>query len=264
MKHQNSSPMLPLLAVEPLALDLRAAAQSAKTWGYGGLAIGIGHPELHHKDFGATARRHFRHLLARLGLTLGVLRVGAGKAGAFNSATSQKLLDDALAACDLAHSLQTPLISVYIGEPTDDQTTTGDVMEICHTLAVHADCTGVVVALSCGRTAWLLKVLSDIEAPSLAANLDSVRIVAAGGSPPEAAAILAGRIALWTCADAIRSGLTLQSAPLGSGHAAGQQVLHILREQDYTGPVVVDVRDLPQPPQAAEYAYTQLKHWMLT
>ncbi len=262
MKHQNQCPWLPLLAVDPLGLDLRSTAESVKPLGYGGLAVGMGHPQFQNKDFGSTARRHFRHLLARLGLTLGVLRVGAGIAGAFNSATASKLLDDALAACDLAHSLQTPLISVYIGEPADDTTVTGDVIEICRTLAVRADRTGVVAALSCGRTAWLLKLLSDLDTPSLAANLDSVRIISASGSPPEAAAMLAGRMALWTCADAIRSGSALQITPLGSGQADGQQVLNILKDQDYTGPVIIDVRNLPQPLLAAAYSFTQLQRWM--
>ena len=98
MKRQPKKPMIPLLAVEPLGMDLRTAAQTARKLGFGGLAIGIGHPEIHAKTFGQTAQRHFRQTLSTHGLVLGALRVGVGKAGVFDSATSQKLLDDALAA----------------------------------------------------------------------------------------------------------------------------------------------------------------------
>ncbi len=262
MKHQNLAALIPLLAVEPLGLNLRDVAQTAQKLGYGGLAVGIGHPEINAKSFGHTARRHFKQILGAHGLVLGALRVGVGKSGAFDPATSQKLLDDALTACDLAHQLQTPLVSVYIGEPADDQNISGDVAEIVRLLAVRADRTGVVVALSCGQSQWLLKLISSIDAPCLAANLDSARVVAAGGSPPQAAELLAGRMALWTCADAIRTGSTVQITPLGSGRAAGQEVVRILKNQDYTGPIVVDVRDLPHPVQAAEHSRNQLQQWI--
>ena len=264
MKRQNPSPMMPLLAIEPLGLDLRSAAQAAKSLAYGGLAVGIRHPELNPKIFGRTAQRHFRQILAAQRLVLGALRVGAGPAGAFDPATSQKLLDDALAACELAHSLQIPLIAVYIGEPLDTQNITNDIADIFRTLAVQADRTGVVAALSCGQTQWLRKLLLSIDTPCLAANLDSVRIVSAGGSPPDAAEALAGCIALWTCADAVRSGSAIEITPLGSGRADGSRVARILKDQDFTGPVVVDVRDLPQPLHAAEHSRTQLKQWILT
>jgi sugar phosphate isomerase/epimerase len=262
MKPQKLAALIPLLAIEPLSLDIRGTAQTAQKLGYGGLAIGVNHPEINTKTFGPTAQRHFKQVLAVHGLALGAIRVGVGKAGAFDPATCQKLLDDALSACDLAHRLQTPLVSVYIGEPADDQSIPGEVAEIVRLLAVRADRTGVITALSCGQSTWLHKLLSSIDAPCLAANLDSARVVAAGGSPPQAAEMLAGRLALWTCADAVRTGSAVHLTPLGSGRAAGQEVVNILKSQDYTGPIVVDVRDLPNPVQAAEQARNQLQQWI--
>ncbi len=263
MKLQSLNPMIPLLAVEPLGMDLRTAAQNAQKWGFGGLAIGIGHAEIHAKTFGQTAQRHFKQILSAHGLVLGALRVGMGKAGAFDSATSQKLLDDALTACELAHRLQVSVISVYIGEPADDQKLSGDVAEILRRLAEHADRTGVVAALSCGQSPWLLKLLSSMDAPSLAANLDSARVVAAGGSARQAAEMLAGRIALWTCTDALRNGSNVQMTPLGSGQAESREVVNILKNQDFTGPIIIDVRDLSHPAQAAEQARNQLNDWIV-
>ena len=153
-------------------------------------------------------------------------------------------------------------MSVYIGEPTDQQKISGDVAEIFRLLARHADRTGVVAALSCGQSPWLLQLLSSLNAPSLAAHLDSARIVAAGGSARHAAEMLAGHLALWTCTDAIRTGLSVQITPLGSGHAESREVVNILKNQDFTGPIVVDVRDLPHPVQAAEHARNQLQEWI--
>lgn len=263
MKRQPLNPMIPLLAVEPLGMDLRTTAQNARKWGFGGLAIGIGHPEIHAKTFGQTAQRHFKQILSSHGLVLGALRVGVGKAGAFDSATSQKLLDDALTACEMAHRLQISVISIYIGEPKDNQNISGDVAEIFRRLAEHADRTGVIAALSCGQSPWLLHLLSSMDAPSLAANLDSARVVAAGGSPREAAEMLAGRIALWTCTDALRNGSNVQMTPLGSGQAESREVVTILQDQDFTGPIIIDVHDLPHPAQAAEQACNQLQEWIL-
>ncbi len=263
MKRQPLNPMIPLLAVEPLGLDLRTTAKSAQKWGFGGLAIGIGHQEIHAKTFGQTAQRHFKQILSSHGLLLGALRVGVGKAGAFDSATSQKLLDDALTACEMAHRLQISVISIYIGEPKDDQKIAGDVAEIFQRLAEHADRTGVIAALSCGQSPWLLNLLSSMDAPSLAANLDSARVVAGGGSPREAAEMLAGRIALWTCTDALRNGSNVQMTPLGSGQAESREVVTILQDQDFTGPIIIDVRDLPHPAQAAEQARSQLQEWIV-
>ena len=262
MKRQPQKPMIPLLAVEPLGMDLRTAAQTARKLGFGGLAIGIGHPDIHAKTFGQTAQRHFRQILSTHGLVLGALRVGMGKAGVFDPATSQKLLDDALAACELAHRMQISLVSVYIGEPEDDQKSSGDVAEIFRLLAAHADRTGVIAALSCGQALWLLQLLLSLDALSLAAHLDSARIVAAGGSARQAAEVLAGHLALWTCTDAIRSGSSVQITPLGSGHAESREVVNILKDQDFTGPIIVDVRDLPHPVQAAEHARNQLQGWI--
>jgi sugar phosphate isomerase/epimerase len=263
MTHHNPTPFLPLLAVEPLGLDLRGAAQAAENAGYGGIAVGIGHPELNPGIFGRTAQRHFRKLLSTHGLVLGALRVGAGKAGVFESSTSQRLLDAAISACDLAHSMQTPLISVYIGEPVDTENISSDVMEIFRILAAQTDRAGIVAALSCGQTQWLRKLLGGINAPSLAASLDSVRILAGGASPPDAAAALAGQIAVWTCADAIRSGSGTHTTLLGQGRAAGDTVARILKDQDFKGPTIMDVRDLQDPLYAAEHARTTLKNWVL-
>lgn len=264
MTRHHPTAFLPLLAVEPLGLDLRGAAHAAKNLGYGGIAVGIGHPELNPGIFGRTAQRHFQKILATHGLVLGALRVGVGTAGVFESATSQRLLDEAIAACELAHSMQTPLISVYLGEPVDNQNISSGVAEIFHTLAIQADRTGIVAALSCGQTQWLLKLLASINAPSLAANLDSVRIISAGGSPPDAAATLAGQIAAWTCADVIRSGSGIHTTLLGQGRAGSESVVSILKDQDFKGPVVVDVRDLHNPLQAAEHARNTLKQWILS
>ncbi len=262
MKTKSLQPMIPLLAVEPLGVDLRTAAQTAHKLGFGGLAIGIGHPEIHAETFGQTAQRHFKQILSTHGLVLGALRVGAGKRGAFDAATSQKLLDDTLTACELAHRMQIPLLSVYIGEPAEDQKISGDVAEIFRLLARQADRTGVVAALSCGQASWLLQLLSSLNAPSLAAHLDSARVVAAGRSALQAAEALAGHLALWTCTDAVRHGSSVQITPLGSGHAESAAVINILKDQDFTGPIVVDVRDLPNPVQAAEHARNQLQEWI--
>jgi sugar phosphate isomerase/epimerase len=264
MKREKLPPLIPLLAVEPLGLDLRDTAQWAYKLGYGGLAIGIGHPEINTESFGHTAQRHLKQILAARGLALGVLRVGVGKSGAFDSATSQRLLDDALAACDLAHQFQTPLVSVYIGEAADDAAISGEVEEIFRLLAVRADRTGVVAALSCGQPQLLLKILRKIGAPSLMANLDSARIIAAGGSVPAAAEALAGLTALWICNDALRTGSAVQMTPLGAGGAKGAEVAILLKNQDYTGPIVVDVRDLQHPLKAAEHAREQLQRWIFT
>jgi sugar phosphate isomerase/epimerase len=100
--------------------------------------------------------------------------------------------------------------------------------------------------------------LSDLVKPhagkSVGAALDSARVLAAGHSPTHAAVELAGLIHVWVCADAVRSGSSVQNVPLGNGGGDIRAVAERLDEQYFSGPVIVDIRGLANPVAAARHA----------
>ena len=55
-------------------------------------------------------------------------------------------------------------------------------------------------------------------------------------------------------ADAVRAGKSVRAAMLGEGQLPLDEIMQLLREHGYSGPLVVDVRDLPDGIAGARHA----------
>jgi sugar phosphate isomerase/epimerase len=247
------------LALDPLGDDLRAAMDLAAGAGFSGVAVGARHPTLAPANLGPTGRRHLRRTLASRGLQLTCLRSGARAGGIFDPATADRCVTEALAAIQLAGDLKAPTVSVYLGDPGPGAPPPETWRRAVDALAEQADRVGIQLALSSSAVAPLARILAVINAPWVQANLDTLRLLGAGDNLESALPTLAGRIGLWTCADAVRSGNALRPVELGCGQAQPEKILSALREIDFHGPIVADVRDLSNPAAAATRAATFLR-----
>ena len=251
-----------ILALDPLGDDLRVAILVAAEAGFSGVALSVRHPTLAALRTSLTARRHLRHTLASRGLKLACLRCSVPRAngcGIFDSAGVDRCIDEVTAAICLAWEFQAPLVEAYIGEPHSPALPAASFHGAVDALAREADRAGVRVVLASGAVRLLADLLSLVNVPCLQANLDTLRLFTADGGVEESANILAGKIGLWTCADVIRIGGSIRTVELGTGQAHPEKILAVLRNQEFTGPILIDVRDLPDPIHAAHRAAAVLR-----
>ena len=90
-------------------------------------------------------------------------------------------------------------------------------------------------------------------------NLDAAGLIGAGEDPLTVAEEMAGVIGEVTAADAIRAGQALRATFLGEGQVPLPELMEILQEQGFHGPMVVDVRDLPDAAAGARHAAEVLR-----
>ena len=260
------------LHIDTLGDDLRHAVKVAAESGYAGVAVGISHPQLAAADFGMTARRHFMKILQSRNLNLSAVRVGAGVMGCSDWNYAERLIHQTQRALQMARDCRAGVVVIYLGEPPagtipgntgraaskSGDHNGGDVEAITRSvmdeILASGDRAGIKLALSSGHAAWLASILKKHVSKAVGAALDSARVLAAGDSPPEAAVKLAGIIHTWICADAVRSSGAMQNVLLGSGRGDFRAVADLLDEQDFSGPVVVDIRGLADPSSAAGHA----------
>ena len=262
------------LHIDTLGDDLRHTVKLAAESGYAGVAVGISHPQLAAADFGMTARRHFMKMLQSRNLNLSAVRVGAGVMGCSDWNHAERLVHQTQRALQMARDCRAGVVVIYLGEPPagtisgntgrdasmsgDNDNNGGGVEAITRSvmdeILASGDRAGINLAMSSGHAAWLASILKKHVSKAVGAALDSARVLAAGDAPPEAAAKLAGMIHTWICADAVRSSGAMQNVLLGSGRGDFRAVADLLDEQDFSGPVVVDIRGLADPSSAAGHA----------
>ena len=238
------------LALDVFGDDLRAAIQIASSSGFSSVALGVWHPQLNNPDFGATARRDLKRLLKSKNLSLACIRAGIGPGGLFDPNTVDSCTTVGLSAINLAADLGAKWTSLYIGEPPDISTKPSVIEAALHEHLINADVAGVSLAVSSGGVDFLSALLRKHSAENLAVNLDTLKILSTGRSIGDALKILAGHIGIWTCTDAVGSARAVRPAPLGSGTVPLHEIYDLLKQQDFTGPIVIDVRNLSNPLQA--------------
>ncbi len=266
------------LHIDTLGDDLRHAVNVAAELGYAGIAVGIGHPQLTAADFGITARRHFMKMLHSRNLKLSAVRVGAGAMGCSDWNQAERLIHQTRRALDMVRDCRAGEVVIYLGEPSAEITPCGAVpaaskpddrgagdadaiaRSVMDEILSAGDRAGIKLTVSSGHAAWLALLLKKHISKTFGAALDSGRVLAAGSSPPFAAVELAGMIHTWVCADAVRTGGVTQSVLLGGGHGDFRAVADVLDEQDFSGPVIVDIRGQADPTAAAAHAARMLRN----
>jgi sugar phosphate isomerase/epimerase len=242
------------LALDALDGDLKSTIEIARSAGFSGVAIGVRHPQISGDDFGRTARRDLERFLRSRSMYMACIRAGSGSGGLFDSRSMDSCMAAAADAIELARDLGTRLIALYIGEPPEKVKNASAIESALHELLGNADAAGATMVISSGDVDLLAALLKTFSTGGLMANLDTLKILSAGRTIDDAMKAFAGRVGLWTCADAKINGGMVRPAVLGTGSVGLKEIYITLTEQSFTGPVVVDVRDLSDPVYAAKMA----------
>lgn len=252
------------LSLDGLGDDARAAFSLAADAGYTGIAIPTNHPQLTPDQLGDTARRHLRKTLDSRSLAIDAIRVAAPRAGLTDPATIDRTIDNARQAIALAHALGVRTVALHTGAISALKVTPDTLQSAARLLAAEADRAGVTLALSADATPQLRDLLTAVAYDQARANLHTAGSIASGEDPLKAAELLAGSLAEVTLGDAIRAGQAARLVELGEGQLPLSDLLAHLREQDFHGPMVVDVRELPRNADAARHAAETLRRALTT
>jgi sugar phosphate isomerase/epimerase len=250
------------LSLDGLPGDARAAFDLAAQAGYTGVAIPTNHAELSPDRLGESARRHLRKTLESRHLALAAIRAAAPRNGLTDPATIDRTVENVRKAVTLAGELGVKTVSLFAGPLTSPTGGEAGVVAALKELAQAADRAGVTLAVSADATEKLLPLLEQVAYENAAMNLAPALAVGTGEDPLKVVEALANRrggVAALTAADAVRAGARVRAAELGEGQVPWAELLDLLREQDFRGPTVVDVRDLPNGPDAARHAAAVLR-----
>jgi sugar phosphate isomerase/epimerase len=258
-------PIRAALSLDALGPDARAAFDLAAAAGYRGVSFATNHAQLSPDALGASARRHLKTLLASKRLSLDALRAAAPRAGLTDPAAIDRTLDNARKAMLLARELGVETVALHVGPVGQSAVPEATLVSALRELAQQADAAGLTLALGAEGTESLAGLLKQVDYERARVNLDTARAIAAGEDPLEVAELLASGaghgVGQVTAADAVRAGKTVRAAFLGEGQLPLTDFLEILEEGGRGGhvPLVVDVRDLPDPAAGAAHAAAVLR-----
>ncbi len=275
-------PIAASLSLDGLATDARGAFDLAAGAGFRGVAFSTQHPELGPRELGESGRRHLKTILAGKRLAIESLRAGGGGRrgggggggrGLADSRTVDAAMDHARAAMVLARELGVKTVALDVGRiPEGDAGGAGGVAALSghalpeatlvlalRELAQAADASGITLALGADSAIGLARIVKAVDFDGAKMDLDGAREIAAAEDPLRFAGDFGGRIGQFTAADAVRSGASMRSVMLGEGQLPLSELYGILREHGFAGPLVVDVRDLPDKAQAVEHAAAVLR-----
>jgi sugar phosphate isomerase/epimerase len=244
------SPFSLALNVDPLGGDARAAFEIAAGQGYRGITFGTGHAQLNPTELSGTGQRQLRQILASKSLTIGSIRAAGPRGGLSSAESVDQTVAQARQASDLARARGVANVSVDAGALAEPERVMGAARE----LAAAADRAGVTINFSADAVPALETFLTALAFDRAKANADTRRIIAAGGDPTSSLQVLNTRLGQLTAADAIRTGATLRAVELGAGQTRWADVVALLRELEFRGPLVVDPRQLTDPVAGAAAA----------
>jgi sugar phosphate isomerase/epimerase len=260
------TPIPAALSLDGLRTDARDAFTLAADTGYRGIAFATNHAELSPELLGESARRHVRTMLAAKGLHIDAIRAAAPRSGMADPATIDRTIENVRKAMTLARELGVGTVAVNIGAvPGNDaaadaaKVPEGTLVSALRELAQQADAAGLTLAVGAEGTEKLASLLKRVDYDKARINLDSARAIAGGEDPLKLAETWGGLLGQFTAADAVRSGRSVRAAMLGEGQLPLSDLMEILREHGYRGPLVVDVRDLPDAAAGAGHAAEVLR-----
>jgi sugar phosphate isomerase/epimerase len=216
---------------------------------------------------GESGRRHVRTLLAAKGLGIEAIRAAVPRGGLGDPATIDRTLDNARRAMTLARELGVNTVALHVGvlpaaagrEGETGKVSEGTLVSALRELAQQADAAGLTLAVGAEGIEGLAGVLKQVDYERARINLDAGRAIAGGEDPLKIAEAWGGMLGQLTAADVIRSGKTVRPAMLGEGQLPLPELMEILQEHGYRGPIIVDVRDLPDGAAGARHAADVLR-----
>ena len=248
------------------AMDARAAFDLAAESGYRGIAFGNGHPELGSEQLGPSARRHLRAVLSARRLGVESIRAAGPRGGLTDPASIDRTLQNARKAVLLARELGVGTVALHVGTLAggEARVSQGTVVSALRELAQQADAAGLTLALGADQSEALAKLLKLVDFEGAKVNLDGARLIAAGEDVLKTVEWIgqANSIGQFTAADAVRAGKSVRGTDLGAGQLPLGELLELLGEQEFRGPLVVDVRDLADGVAGAQRAAAELRRLM--
>ena len=247
------------LSLDGLAGDARSAFELAAGAGYSGVAIPTNHRELSPEALGETGRRHLMKTLGARGLGVASVRAAAPRGGLGDPATIDRTVENTRRALKLAGALGVKTVSMYAGAVGEGKEGESSVMAALKELAQEADAGGIALAVGAESLEKLGLVLAKVGYDGAKLNVLPAQGIAAGEDVVRQLELAAGRVGQFTAADAVKVGRSVRAAELGEGQVPWEEIIEMLRAQDFQGPMVVDVRELGEPGQAAEHAARVLR-----
>jgi sugar phosphate isomerase/epimerase len=250
------------LAIDGLTGDARSSFNVASGAGYHGIAFPTNHPELMPDRLDQSARRHLKTVLAAKRLEVDAIRVAVPRTSLTDTATIDRTLDNARKAFLLAHDLGVGTVSLHVGNLAGSKMPGSTLIAAIRELAQHADAAGLTLALGSDTSGPLAGMLKQVDYDRARINFDAARMIAGGEDPLKLAEEYAGLIGQVTAGDAVRAGHAVRPAFLGEGQLPVPELMVILQEQGFIGPLVVDVRELPDGAAGARHAAHVLEKLM--
>ncbi len=247
------------LSLDGLGDDARAAFELAANAGYGAVAIPTNHPELRPQNLDTSARKHLKRILDSKQLSIATLRIAGPRGGLADSQAIQRIIDNTRQGIALAYDLGITTIAVNAGLLSDSKLDQNSVDSAARLIAEEADRAGLNVAFGADAGDKLAELLKRVGCDRALADVQTAQEIAAGEDPAQIVQRLHGSLAQVTLADAIRSGSHVRSVELGRGQIALPALLEALRESEFLGPIVVDVRDLSDGIHGAQTAAQLLR-----
>jgi len=253
------------LSLDGLGDQARPAFELAAQAGYAGISIPSNHPEIGPAALSDTGLRHLKKTLDTQRLGIAAVRIAGPRAGLSDPATIDRMMANARAGMQWAHALGVPVVALHVGslrETAGAATSTAQaaILSAARELANEADKAGLTLALNAEDLGGLSKLLDSLAFDHARAHFDPASVMGAGEDPEAAAQRLLGRIGQMTADDAIGGARgTSQRVELGQGHVPVRELLAMLESTGFRGPVIVDVRHLPNAPHAAQAAADYLR-----
>jgi sugar phosphate isomerase/epimerase len=250
------------LSLDGLGGDARAGFEVASGAGYEGIAIATNHPELGPEVLGESGRRHLRKTLAAQDLAVAAVRAAGPRGGLGDAKTIDRTVENVRKAIGLAESLKVGTVCVNAGAIAKDS---GGVEGALRELSRLAERAGVRLAVTGDSNENLAEMLRRVDAGPLAVHFSPAGAIGAGEDPLAAVAGIldkGGIIGAMTAADAIRAGRQLRLVELGDGQVAWKELFETLRQREFFGPTIVDVRELADGVHAARNAAALLRNVM--
>ena len=250
------------LSLDGLGDQARAAFDLAAQAGYAGVSIPSNHPEIGPAALSDTGLRHLKKTLDSQRLAIAAVRIAGPRAGLADPATIDRMMAHAQAGMQWAHALGVPVVGLHIGSLREVATSAAyaSILSAARTLANEADKAGLTLALSADDLGNLRGLLDTLAFDHAQANFDPASALGAGEDPEAAAQRLLGRIGQMTADDATGGARgTSQRVELGQGQVPVRELLAMLESTGFHGPVIVDVRHLPNAPHAAQAAADYLR-----
>ena len=239
--------------IEGFRLPPKEAIHKARDVGAQGFQFYATRDEFHPDNFGASARRDFKKLIASLGLEVSAV-CGDFGLGYTNPDTVDKVVADTKKVLTLARDLDVPITTTHIGVVPDDESSPTwqrmeeAVREVAEFAANLDSCLATETGPESGEL--LAKFIKAVGSDGIKVNLDPANFVMMGFDHLQAVDDLAAYIVHTHAKDGLspKSGGP-KEVPLGEGEVKWEEYLAKLANIGYDGYFTIE-REVGDDPEA--------------